>query len=233
MAKIPQINLLFWIIKILATTFGETGGDALSMTFDLGYAISSLIFIGLFFATLFLQIKATKFHPFLYWAVIVATTTAGTTMADYADRSLGLGYLGGVSLLAIILAAVLAAWYFSLGSLAVADITTLKGELFYWATILFSNTLGTALGDFAVDDFDLGYELSAAIFSGLLAIIVVIYKAKKISPTLLFWAAFVLTRPLGATVGDLITKPIESGGFAIGRVDSSLLIAGVMIVFII
>jgi uncharacterized membrane-anchored protein len=228
-SKVPAITLGFWIIKIAATTLGETGGDAVSMTMKLGYAAGTGIFVALFLATVLAQIRARAFHPLLYWAVIVATTTAGTTMADFADRSLGIGYIGGSLILFLLLTAVLTAWWRSLGSVSVTAIHTPKAEAFYWATILSSNTLGTALGDFLADDSGLGYEGSAAVFAGLIAIVAAGYFVTAISHTLLFWTAFILTRPLGATLGDLLTKPHMNGGLALGRPASSAVIAVFMI----
>ncbi len=225
MSKVPKVNLAFWIIKIAATTLGETGGDAVSMTLKLGYAVGTGIFFTFFLITAAAQVRAKSFHPFLYWAVIVATTTAGTTMADYADRSLGIGYVGGSLILFAILITVLGFWRFSVGSVSVDNITLPKVEVFYWVTILFSNTLGTALGDFLADSSGLGYEGGALVFAGALALIAVAYFYTKISRTLLFWMAFILTRPLGATVGDLLTKPHDHGGFALSRISSSLVIA--------
>ncbi len=224
-SKVPEITLGFWIIKILATTLGETGGDALSMTLNLGYAVSSVIFIGFFVLAVATQVRANKFQPFLYWAVIVATTTAGTTMADFADRSLGIGYVGGSTILFILLMAVLALWRWTLGSVSVDHITSPKTESFYWATILFSNTLGTALGDFLADSSGLGYDGGALVFAAALAVVAGMYFWTRTSRTVLFWSAFILTRPLGATVGDLLTKPHANGGMDLSRISSSLLIA--------
>lgn len=224
-SKVPEVTLGFWIIKIAATTLGETGGDALSMTLKLGYALSSAIFIAFFVATVIAQLRARAFHPFLYWAVIVATTTAGTTLADFSDRSLGIGYVGGSLLLLALLALVLALWHFTLGSVSVNHISAPRVEAFYWATILFSNTLGTALGDFLADSSGLGYEGSALVFGGALAVLAGAYFTTRVSRTLLFWLAFILTRPLGATVGDLLTKPHASGGLDLSRIGSSSLIA--------
>ena len=223
--KVPQVTLAFWLIKIAATTLGETGGDALSMTLRLGYAVSSLIFVAFLVVSAAAQIRARKFHPFLYWAVIVATTTAGTTMADFADRSLGIGYAGGSLILLAALALLLGLWRYTLGSVSVDHITSPRVEAFYWATILFSNTLGTALGDFLADSSGLGYEGGALVFGGALAVIAAVYLTTRVSRTLLFWLAFVLTRPLGATVGDLLTKPHASGGLHLDRISSSSLIA--------
>jgi uncharacterized membrane-anchored protein len=224
-SKVPDVTLAFWVIKVAATTLGETGGDALSMTMHLGYALSSVVFFTLFMVMIGAQLASQSFHAFLYWGVIVATTTAGTTMADFADRSLGIGYVGGSLVLLTILMAVLGLWRFSLGSVSFDCIVSWKAEAFYWATILFSNTLGTALGDFFADDSGLGYEGAAIVFATLLAIIAAAYFRTKISRTLLFWLAFILTRPLGATLGDLLTKPLAHGGLNLGRISSSLVIA--------
>src|SRR6476659_6441224 len=223
--KVPEVTLGFWVIKILATTLGETGGDTVTMTMDLGYLTGSAIFLLALIVLVGIQIAAKRFHPFLYWSVIVATTTAGTTMADFADRSLGIGYVGGSLVLLASLIAVLGLWRLCLGSVSVNRIVTRKAEAFYWATILFSNTLGTALGDFIADDSGLGYEGAAVLFAALLALLVVAYFYTHISRTLLFWLAFVLTRPLGATLGDLLTKPLAHGGLSFGRITSSLVIA--------
>lgn len=228
-SKVPEVTLIFWVIKIAATTLGETGGDSLSMTLNLGYLVSTAIFAVAFLVLVVAQIKADRFHPFLYWAVIIATTTVGTTMADYADRSLGIGYLGGSSLLFVMLMAVLALWYFALGSVSVAHIASTKVEAFYWATILFSNTLGTALGDYLADDGGLGYLGGAAVFGAGLAVLAGLYYWTQVSRTLLFWAAFILTRPLGATVGDFLDKPLDHGGLALGRFAAS----GVLAAFIV
>ena len=211
-SKVPEVTLVFWFIKILATTLGETGGDAVSMSMELGYALSSLIFIGIFVVAVIAQIFAKAFYPLLYWLVVVATTTAGTTMADFADRSLGIGYPGGTSLLFLLLMASLIVWYWSAGSISVNTIVSPKVETFYWVSILFSQTLGTALGDWMADTNGLGYEGGALVFSAGLAVIAAAYFWTGISRTLLFWAAFILTRPLGATLGDLLDKPREDGG---------------------
>ena len=217
LSKIPEVTLGFWVIKIAATTLGETGGDTLSMTMKLGYLASTGVFAVLFIAVAAAQIRARKFHPFLYWAVIVATTTVGTTMADYADRSLGIGYIGGSLILFALLLAVLGLWWRSVGTVSVTYIATPKVEAFYWATILFSNTLGTALGDFLADDGGLGYAGGALAFAAALAVVAAGYYFTRISRTLLFWTAFILTRPLGATVGDFLDKPIAHGGLAWSR----------------
>ena len=224
----PQVTLGFWIIKVAATTLGETGGDALSMTLHLGYALSSVVFIALFAAVVAAQIRARSFHPFLYWAVIVATTTAGTTMADFADRSLGIGYVGGSVLLLALLCAALYLWRRVAGNVSVTRIASPRDEAFYWATILFSNTLGTALGDFLADSSGLGYEGGALVFAAALVLVAAAYFFTQTSHTLLFWLAFVLTRPLGATLGDLLTKPHQNGGLDLSRISSSAAIAGFM-----
>src|SRR5580704_16004024 len=209
--KVPEVVLAFWIIKIIATTLGETGGDAVSMSMGLGYAIGSVIFIALFVVTVVAQVRANSFHPLLYWSVIVATTTAGTTMADFADRSLGIGYPGGASILFALLIVSLAGWYWSVGSVSVDKITSPKVESFYWTTILFSQTLGTALGDWMADTNGLGYEGGAIVFAAGLAVIAGLYLFTSVSRVGLFWAAFILTRPLGATLGDLLDKPLNHG----------------------
>ena len=228
-SKIPEVTLIFWIIKILATTLGETGGDAVSMSLHLGYALSSVIFIGIFVAAVIAQISTRAFHPLLYWFVVVATTTAGTTMADLADRSLGIGYPGGVSLLFLLLMASLTVWYWSAGSISVDTIVSPKVETFYWVSILFSQTLGTALGDWMADTNGLGYEGGALVFSAGLAAIAAAHFWTGISTTLLFWAAFILTRPLGATLGDLLDKPLEDGGLAFSRLYATAILAAVIL----
>lgn len=231
LSKVPEVTLGFWIIKIAATTLGETGGDELSMSLNLGYALSSIIFIGIFLLAVAAQIRARSFHSFLYWFVIVATTTAGTTMADFADRSLGIGYPGGSILLFALLMASLALWYRSTGSISVQTVTTPRVEIFYWVSILFSQTLGTALGDWVADS-GLGYEGGALVFAAALAVVVALYFLTSVSRTALFWAAFILTRPLGATVGDFLDKPVADGGLAVSRLYASLLIAAFMIICI-
>jgi len=232
LSKVPEVTLGFWIVKIIATTLGETGGDAVSMTMNLGYALASIIFIGIFLVAVFVQIQAKAFHPFLYWAVIVATTTAGTTMADFADRSLGIGYPGGASLLFVLLMISLCVWYWSTGSISVDSITSPKVEMFYWVTIMFSQTLGTALGDWMADTAGLGYQGGALVFSVGLAFIAGVYFWTTFSRTMLFWAAFILTRPLGATLGDYLDKPLTHGGLAVDRITASLVLAAIMIVLI-
>src|SRR3984957_2593891 len=201
MSKVPEVTLVFWIIKIAATTLGETGGDTVSMSMNLGYLLGSAIFAAIFIVAVAAQIKATRFHPWLYWATIIATTMVGTTLADFADRSLGIGYTGGSSLLFILLMASLAIWYRSAGSVSVETITSPKVEMFYWGTILFSQTLGTALGDWMADTNKLGYEGGALVFGAGLALVGASYFFTNVSRTVLFWAAFILTRPLGATLG--------------------------------
>lgn len=231
MSKVPQVAIGFWIIKIAATTLGETGGDSVSMSLNLGYATSTIIFFCLFAVVLTLQMRAQKFHAFLYWAVIVATTLAGTTMADFADRSLGMGYLGGASILFILVIAVLVTWRVRMGSISVNYISSPKVEIFYWTTILCSNTLGTALGDWVADSGP-GYEGGALIFASCIAVVALLYFFTKASRSVLFWAAFVLTRPLGATLGDMLTKPVANGGLNLSRYTSSAAIAVFMIVCI-
>ncbi len=231
-SKVPEIVFTFWIIKVAATTLGETGGDTLSMSLNLGYLVSSLVFFAIFVVFVAAQIRATRFHPYLYWATVVATTLVGTTMADFADRSLGIGYIGGTSLLFSLVLIVLGAWRLTTGSVSVANITTPVNESFYWLTILASNTLGTALGDFLADDTGLGFEGGALVFAAVLLAIAGVYYFTNTSKTLLFWAAFILTRPLGATVGDLLTKPVAHGGFNLSRPASSAVIAAFIIVMI-
>jgi uncharacterized membrane-anchored protein len=232
LSKVPEVTLGFWIIKIAATTLGETGGDAVSMSMNLGYAVASLIFIGIFVVAVLSQISVKKFHPLLYWTVIVATTTAGTTMADFADRSLGIGYPGGASILFVLLMASLGVWYWAAGSISVDTITSPKVEMFYWTAIMFSQTLGTALGDWMADTNGFGYVNGALVFSAGLVVIAGAYYFTKISRTALFWAAFILTRPLGATVGDFLDKPITHGGLSIDRFTASIALALLMLAFI-
>jgi uncharacterized membrane-anchored protein len=228
-SKVPEVTLGFWIIKILATTLGETGGDTVTMTLDWGYLAGTALFLSLLVVLVILQIAAKKFHPALYWATIIASTTAGTTMADFADRSLGIGYAGGSLLLLTCVFATLAIWYWSLGSISVASVNTPKVEAFYWVAITFSQTLGTALGDWTADDTGLGYDGGALLFGAGLAVLVVLYFATNISRVFLFWAAFILTRPLGATVGDFLDKPVSDGGLALSRPLASAVI-GVLII---
>jgi len=229
LSKVPHVTFGFWIIKIVATTLGETGGDAVSMTMNLGYALASIIFIALFFIAVFIQISVKKFHPFLYWAVIVATTTAGTTMADFADRSLGIGYTGGSSLLFVLLLLSLGVWYWSTGSVSVETVNTPKVEMFYWVTIMFSQTLGTALGDWMADTNGLGYERGALVFAAGLGLLGLAYYYTQVSRVFLFWAAFILTRPLGATLGDYLDKPLNHGGLNVSRITASAILLAFII----
>jgi uncharacterized membrane-anchored protein len=224
-SKVPEVTLVFWIIKIAATTLGETGGDTVTMTLNWGYLLGTALFLSLLVVFVILQIAARKFHPFLYWATIVASTTAGTTMADSADRSLGIGYAGGSSLLFVCLMATLATWYWSQGSISVATVNTPKVEAFYWIAITFSQTLGTALGDWTADDAGLGYDGGAMLFAAGLAVLAALYFWTGVSRVFLFWAAFILTRPLGATVGDFLDKPRSDGGMALSRPLASAVIA--------
>ncbi|HEY5206322.1 MAG TPA: hypothetical protein VIJ63_17215 [Roseiarcus sp.] len=232
LSKVPEVTLGFWVIKILATTLGETGGDAVTMSLNLGYLTGTFIFLGIFAVAVIAQITAKKFHPFIFWITIVATTTLGTTMADYVDRSLGIGYLGGSSILLAGLIASLAIWRWVEGSISVNTVATPRVEVFYWVTILFSQTLGTALGDWMADTNGLGYEGGALVFAAGLAILAGAYYYTTISRTFLFWAAFILTRPLGATVGDLLDKPLSHGGLAISRYLASGILAAVIVALI-
>ncbi len=221
LSKVPEVTLIFWIIKIAATTLGETGGDAVSMSMNLGYLMGTAIFAVIFVIAVIAQIKAKGFRPLLYWATIIATTTVGTTLADFADRSLGIGYAGESSLLFGLLVASLTVWYRSLGSVSVDTVSSPKAEMFYWVTIMFSQTLGTALGDWTADSAGLGYAGSAIVFGALLALIVAAYHWTTLSRVVLFWAAFILTRPLGAVVGDFLDKPFDAGGLALSRYSAS------------
>jgi uncharacterized membrane-anchored protein len=225
LTKVPEVTLVFWIIKIAATTLGETGGDSVTMTLDWGYLTGTVIFLGALIVLVVAQILAKRFHPLLYWLTVVASTTFGTTMADFADRSLGIGYTGGSSLLLVLLLATLALWYFVEGSIAVETVTRPGVEAFYWAAITFSQTLGTALGDWAADTTGLGYEGGALVFAAGLTILAAAYVWTNISRVILFWAAFILTRPLGATVGDFLDKPVDHGGLALSRPIASAVIA--------
>ena len=227
-SKVPEVTLVFWTIKIAATTLGETGGDAVSMTMNLGYLVGTVIFAVIFLAAVSGQIKARRFYPLLYWVTIIATTTVGTTLADFATRSLGIGYAGGTAILLTLLVMSLAIWHRTLGSVSVDLVSSPKTEMFYWVTIMFSQTLGTALGDWTADSAGLGYGGGALVFSALLAVVVAAYYWTSISRTALFWSAFVLTRPLGAVVGDLLDKPIDHGGLALSRYSAS----AVLMVFI-
>ena len=233
MNKIPAVTLLFWIMKICATTLGETAGDLLSMTLNVGYAISSLILISVFVVTLIAQLFSKRYIPVLYWGVILSTSTAGTTMSDYMDRTLGVGYAMGSLILITILIVILFLWYKSEKSLSVTNIKTFKGELFYWMAILFSNTLGTALGDFLADNSGLGFGGGAILIGSLLTLVVIAHYFTKISSVILFWIAFVLTRPFGATFGDLLTKVPEKGGLGFGTKGSSLILFAILAVLII
>lgn len=233
MNKLPAITISFWIMKICATTLGETAGDLLAQTLKIGYAISSMVLLGFFFITLMIQLFSKKFHPMIYWAVILATSTAGTTMSDYMDRTLGLGYATGSMILVSMLIITLIIWKITEKSLSVTDIKSLRGEVFYWTSILFSNTLGTALGDFLADNSGLGFIGGAVLIGSLLVCIVLAYYFSKISHVILFWLAFVLTRPFGATFGDLLTKPLEKGGLNFGTIGSSLILFVILAVLVI
>jgi uncharacterized membrane-anchored protein len=228
-SKVPEVTLHFWVIKILATTLGETGGDAVSMSMNLGYLAATGIFAAIFLLAVAAQIAARRFHPFLYWTTIIATTTVGTTLADYADRSLGIGYTGGASLLFALLLVSLAVWYRTLGSVAVDTVSSAKAEMFYWVTIMFSQTLGTALGDWTADTAGLGYTGGAILFGALLALVAAAYYWAKVSHTALFWAAFILTRPLGAVLGDFLDKPVNAGGLALSRYSASAVLLALMV----
>jgi uncharacterized membrane-anchored protein len=230
--KVAQVNLYFWIMKICATTLGETAGDLLSMTLNVGYAISSIILLALFLVSLTAQLMSRAFHPALYWLVILTTSTAGTTMSDFMDRTLGLGYARGSLILVTCLIVVLAVWRWSQKSLSVSHIETTRAELFYWIAILVSNTLGTALGDYLADDSGLGFLGGAVVIGGLIAVTAAAYYATRIDRVILFWIAFVLTRPFGATFGDLLTKSTDKGGLDFGTIGSSLVLATILIVFI-
>lgn len=229
LAKVPEVTLGFWLVKIAATTLGETGGDAASMSMNLGYLISTGIFAAIFLAAVAAQVRAKGFHPFLYWTTIIATTTVGTTLADFADRSLGIGYAGGSSLLLALLLGSLWVWHRTLGSVSVSTVSSPKAEAFYWLTIMFSQTLGTALGDWTADTAGLGYTGAAVVFGGLLALLVAAYYWTRVSRTLLFWAAFILTRPLGAVLGDFLDKPSSAGGLALSRYWASAALLAFMV----
>jgi uncharacterized membrane-anchored protein len=240
-AKVPQVTLLFWIIKILATTLGETGGDAVTMSWlgettaeakGTGYLIGTAIFGVIFVVAVLVQIKAKKFHPLLYWLTIVATTTVGTTLADYCTRSLGIGYTGGSTILLICVITSLLMWRWSTGSISIETVSTPKVEIFYWVTIMFSQTLGTALGDWVADTNEMGYLGAAAAFGGLLVLTALLYYLTSLSRVILFWVAFILTRPLGATLGDLLDKPIAEGGLALSRYSASFALMVVILALI-
>ena len=223
-SKVPEIVLGFWIIKILATTLGEIGGDAVTMSMNLGYLVGTLIFAAVFIAFVFAQIRSPQFNPWLYWGTIIASTTVGTTLADFVDRSLGIGYTGGSALLLMLLLGSLFLWYRTTGAISVASVRDARSEWFYWLTITFSQTLGTALGDWVADTRGMGYTGGMLIFGGLLALILVLYLTTKINRTALFWAAFVLTRPLGAVVGDFLDKPLDHGGLALSRYTATVVL---------
>ena len=229
LSKVPEVTLVFWIVKVAATTLGETGGDAVTMSMNLGYLVGSAIFAVVFIIAVGAQIRASRFHPFLFWTVIVATTTFGTTLADFFDRSLGIGYAGGASILFVLLVASLSAWRWSLGSISIEDLHSRKAEAFYWLTVMLSQTLGTALGDWMADSAGLGYVGGALVFCGLLVLVAIGYYRTRISRTVLFWTAFILTRPLGATLGDLLDKPHSHGGLALSRYAASAVIAAFII----
>ena len=233
MNKVAEVTLTFWIIKICATTLGETAGDLLSMTLNIGYGLSTVILLSLFLATLIAQLLSSKFNPLLYWTVILTTSTAGTTLSDYMDRTLGLGYETGSSILFTGLLIVLAIWRYSEKSLSVSNIQTTKAELFYWTAILFSNTLGTAFGDYLADDSGLGFLGGAVLVGGLIALIALASRFAQVNRVILFWFAFILTRPFGATFGDLLTKPLEKGGLGFGTVGSSAILASLLVGFVV
>lgn len=232
LSKVPQVTLAFWAIKILATTLGETGGDAVSMTLKLGYADATLIFLGFFLVALVAQVLFSRYHPVFYWAVVVATTTVGTTTSDYLDRTLGLGYVKSSIMLLCAVIAVLFIWRYTTGRIEFEHIASRNNEIFYWVTILVSNTLGTALGDFVASTTGLGFERGALVFAGLIALVAAAHFFTSLPDYLLFWAAYVLTRPLGATLGDTLTKSHAEGGLGLGRIMSSLVIAAAMVVVI-
>jgi len=233
-SKVPEVTLIFWIIKILATTLGETGGDAVTMSMNLGYLVGTGIFAAIFAVAVIVQVRAKKFHPVIYWTTIVVTTTVGTTLADFADRSLEIGYAGGTTILLTLLIASLFIWHRTLGSVAVDSVSSPRSEIFYWVTIMLSQTLGTALGDWTADTEGFGYGASAILFGTMLAVIAVAYYRTKIHHTALFWAAFILTRPLGAVVGDFLDKPIAKGGLELSRYSATaaLLLLIVTCIFI-
>ncbi len=229
LSKVPEVTLGFWIIKVLATTLGETGGDTVTMTLGWGYLAGTVLFAAMLVALVVAQILSRRFNPVLYWATIIASTTFGTTMADFADRSLGIGYTGGTALLLTCLTAVLGFWYASERTIAVDTVSTPRVEAFYWAAITFSQTLGTALGDWLADTGGLGYDGGALVFGAALLVVVVLYYRTQVSRVLLFWAAFILTRPLGATVGDFLDKPVADGGLNLSRPLASAVLAALIV----
>jgi uncharacterized membrane-anchored protein len=229
LSKVPEVTLAFWVLKVAATTLGETGGDTVTMTLNWGYLAGSALFVGLLIVFVIAQIRARRFHPFLYWATIIASTTFGTTMADFGDRSLGIGYTGGSTLLFLCLMGALGLWYWSAGTISVDTVSTPRVETFYWAAITFSQTLGTALGDWAADTGGLGYGDGALVFAAGLVVVLALYLWTSISRVLLFWTAFILTRPLGATVGDFLDKPVHDGGLALSRPLASAAIAAFIV----
>jgi len=231
-SKVPAVTFVFWVIKVLATTLGETGGDTLSMSMNLGYLLSTGVFAVFFVAAVIVQVRAKKFHPVIYWVTIVATTTVGTTLADLADRSLGIGYAGGTTILLVMLMASLWIWKHNLGSVAVDTVNSPKSEMYYWVTIMCSQTLGTALGDWTADTAGIGYGGGIFVFGSLLAVIAAIYFFTKTPHTLLFWPAFILTRPLGAVVGDFLDKPRAEGGLALSRYSASAALVVLMVIFV-
>jgi uncharacterized membrane-anchored protein len=231
-SKVPEVALAFWVVKICATTVGETGGDALSMTLELGYAVSTLIFLAFFAVALGAQVASRRYHPVSYWTLVVATTTVGTTTSDYLDRTLALGYVRSSIILLGLVLVVLAIWRRVTGRIVFAGITQRTDEVFYWVTILISNTLGTALGDFVATTVGLGFEWGALVFAGLIVLVAIVHRLRWAADSGLFWAAYILTRPLGATLGDTLTKSHADGGLALGRIASSVAIAGAMIVLI-
>jgi uncharacterized membrane-anchored protein len=233
LSKVPQVTLAFWAVKICATTVGETGGDALSMSLKLGYAVSSLIFLAFFCVTATAQIASRRYHPLIYWLAVVATTTVGTTTSDWLDRTVRLGYVASSAMLLGLVLAILVVWRLVTGTIAVDHITSRRNEAFYWLTVLVSNTLGTALGDFTADSLNLGFEVGALVFAGLIALVALLHFATRIPKAVLFWAAYILTRPLGATLGDTLTKPHAQGGLDLGRFGSTFAIAAVMVVIVI
>jgi len=233
MNKVAAVTFYFWIIKICATTLGETAGDLLSMTMDVGYGFSTVILLGLFLVSVIAQLMASKFNSVLYWTVILTTSTAGTTMSDFMDRTLGLGYANGSLILSTGLLLVLAIWHVSEKTISVSNIQTTRAEMFYWLAILFSNTLGTALGDFLADDSGLGFLGGAVLIAGLIGLVVLANYFTRLNRVMLFWLAFVLTRPFGATFGDFLTKPIEKGGLDYGTVGSSVILASLLVIFVI